>query len=101
MSPSEVRACYQLYAAHRMSHEICAFPATIPALNNAAEPDNDLAMLLLRLHTGFKGLAGALGQGNPDDDLLHVPTTYSRVGLFRKMLSLAARLQRNWTPASW
>jgi hypothetical protein len=98
MSPGEVRACYQLYAAHRMSREICTFHATIRVTNDVAEPD-DLAMVL-RLHRGFDGLAGALGHGNSNDDLSHVPATHSRVGLLRKMLvSLATRLERSWTPA--
>ena len=94
MSPSEVRACYQLYAAHRKSREMCAFPATSRAINDVAELDN-LAMLL-RLQDGFEGLASALGLGDPSDDLLHAPATHSRVDPFRKMLiSIAARIQRN------
>jgi hypothetical protein len=42
MTPDEIRACYRLYAAHRKSHEICAFPGTIPAASNAGNSD-DLA----------------------------------------------------------
>jgi hypothetical protein len=57
MTPGEIRACYRLYAAHRMSHEICAFPRTIPAMNSPGDPD-ELAVLL-RLHTG---LAREIGQ---------------------------------------
>ena len=58
MTPDEIRACYQLYAAHRKSHEICTFPGTILATSNAGDL-NDLAVLL-RLHSGH---------GNPNDDL--------------------------------
>jgi hypothetical protein len=57
MTPGEIRACYRLYAAHRVSHEICAFPGTIPAMNSNGAPD-ELAVLL-RLHTG---LAREIGQ---------------------------------------
>jgi len=45
MTPGEIRACYRLYAAHRKSHEICAFPGTIPAASNAGNLD-DLAVFL-------------------------------------------------------
>jgi hypothetical protein len=52
MTPGEIRACYRLYAAHRKSHEICAFPGIIPATSNAGDSD-DFAVLL-RLHTGLE-----------------------------------------------
>ncbi len=48
MTPGEIRACYRLYAAHRVSYEICTFPKTIPVTINGGEPD-DLAVLL-RVH---------------------------------------------------
>jgi len=51
MTPDEIRACYRLYAAHRMSHEICAFPRTIQVMNSPSDPD----AVLLRLHTGLIG----------------------------------------------
>jgi hypothetical protein len=57
MTPGEIRACHRLYAAHRMSREICAFPRTIPGMNGPGDPD-ELAVLL-RLHTG---LAREIGQ---------------------------------------
>jgi hypothetical protein len=67
MTPGEIRACYQLYAAHRKSHEICALPCAIPATSNTEDSD-DLAVLL-RLHTGLKGLARDIGHGDSNDDL--------------------------------
>jgi hypothetical protein len=83
MTPGEIRACYRLYAAHRKSHEICAFPGTIPATSNAGDLD-DLADWL-RLHTGLEGLARDIGQGDPNDDLR--PAVAGRVGHLRKMLA--------------
>ena len=89
MTPGEIRACYRLYAAHRRSHEICTFPATIPVMNNAGDPD-DLAVLL-RLHSGLEGLAREIAQGDPNDHLC--PSAAGHVGHSRKMLlSLAAQL---------
>jgi hypothetical protein len=67
MTPGEIRACYQLYAAHRKSHEICAFPRAIPATSNTEDSD-DLA-ILLRLHIGLERLASDIGHGDPNDDL--------------------------------
>ena len=67
MTPDEIRACYQLYAAHRKSHEICTFPGTILATSTAGDL-NDLAVLL-RLHSGLEGLARDIGHGDPNDDL--------------------------------
>jgi hypothetical protein len=83
MSPGEIRACYRLYAAHRKSHEICAFPGTIPATSNP-EYSDDLAVLL-RLHTGLEGLARYIGDGDPNDDLR--PALARPVGHLRKMLA--------------
>jgi hypothetical protein len=71
MTPGEIRACYRLYAAHRKSHEICAFPRTIPATSNA-EVSDGLAVLL-RLHTGLEGLARDIGHGDLNDDLRPAP----------------------------
>ena len=89
MTPSEIRACYRLYAAHRKSHEICTFPETISAMNDAGGSD-DLAVLL-RLHTGLEGLTRDIGHGNPNDDLR--PARAGPVGHMRKMLaSFAAQL---------
>jgi len=67
MTPGEIRACYRLYAAHRKSHEICAFPGTIPAASNAGNLD-DLAVLL-RLQTGLEELVRDIGHRDPNDDL--------------------------------
>ena len=89
MTPGEIGACYRLYAAHRKSHEICAFPSTIPAASNAGNSD-DLAVLL-RLHIGLDGLARDIGHGDPNDDLR--PALAKPVGHLRKMLaSFAAQL---------
>src|SRR6516165_3327871 len=89
MTPGEIRACYQLYAAHRKSHEICAFPRAIPATSNTEDSD-DLAVLL-RLHTGLEGLAREIVQGDPNDHLC--PSAAGHVGHLRKMLaSFAAQL---------
>jgi hypothetical protein len=83
MTPGEIKACYRLYAAHRKSHEICAFPGTIPATRNAGDSD-DLAVLL-RLHTGLEGLARDISHGDPNDDLR--PTVVGQVGHLRKILA--------------
>ena len=89
MTPDEVRACYRLYAAHRVSHEICAFPETIPVMNSAGEPDGLAA--LLRAQTNLEGVARELGQGDPNDDLR--PVAPGRVDHLGKMLaSFAAQL---------
>jgi hypothetical protein len=90
MSPGEIRACYRLYAAHRRSHEICTFAGTIPAMNNAGDPDDPAD--LLRLYAGLEGLAREIGHGDPNDDLRH-PAVAGHVGQLRKMLaSFAAQL---------
>ena len=87
MSPGEIRACYRLYAAHRKSHEICAFPGTIPATSNAGNSD-DLAFLL-RLQTGLE--VRDIGHRDPNDDLR--PALTRSLGHWRKMLaSFAAQL---------
>jgi hypothetical protein len=89
MTPDEIRACYRLYAAHRKSHEICAFPRAIPATSNTEDSD-DLA-ILLRLHIGLERLASDIGHGDPNDDLR--PALAKPVGHLRKMLaSFAAQL---------
>ena len=82
MSPGEIRACYRLYAAHRRSHKICAFPEAILA-NDVGAPAE---LAALRLHTGLEGLAREVGHCDPNDDFGHF-------GHLRKMLaSLAAQL---------
>ena len=84
MTPDEIRACYQLYAAHRKSHEICTFPGTILATSNAGDL-NDLAVLL-RLHSGLEGLARDIGHGDPNDGpalagpVLHLRKTLTSFG---------------------
>ena len=83
MTPGEIRACYQLYAAHRKSHEICAFPRAIPATSNTEDSD-DLAVLL-RLHSGLEGLARDIGHGDPNDDLR--PALAGSVHHLRKTLA--------------
>ena len=89
MTPGEIRACYRLYAAHRKSHEICAFPGTIPAASNAGNSD-DLAVLL-RLQTHLEELARDIGYRDPNDDLR--PALPRPLNHFRKMLvSFAAQL---------
>jgi hypothetical protein len=89
MSPGEIRACYRLYAAHHRSHEICTFAGTIPAMNNAGDPDDPAD--LLRLHVGLEELC-EIGSGDPNDALRPVISTRN-VGHLRKMLaSFAAQL---------
>jgi hypothetical protein len=89
MSPGEIRACYRLYADHRRSHQICAFPETILAMNGAGGP-GELG-ILLRLHTGLEGLAREIAQGDPNDHLC--PSAAGHVGHLRKMFaSFAAHL---------
>ncbi len=83
MTPGEIRACYRLYAAHRMSHEICTFPETIPVTINGGEPD-DLAVLL-RVHTGFEGLSHQIGQDDRNDALC--PTAAGHIGHLRKIVT--------------
>jgi len=88
MSPGEIRVCYRLYAAHRKSHDICAFPKAILAMNAVGAP---AALAVLRLQ-GLEGLAREVGQGDPNDDL-RCPAVVGRSGHLRKMLaSFAAQL---------
>ena len=88
MSPGEIRACYRLYAAHRKSREICTFAGTIPAMNNAGDPDDPAD--LLRLHAGLEG-PREIGHGHPNDDSR--PAVARHVGHLRKMLvSFAGQL---------
>jgi hypothetical protein len=77
MTPGKISACYRLYAAHRKSHEICTFTATVIA--------GDLGdhAVLLRLHTG--GLARDIGHDDPNDDLR--PALTGHVGHLGKMLA--------------
>ena len=73
MSPAEIRACYRLYAAHRGSHEICAFPKAILAMNAVGAP---AALAVLRLQTGLEGLARDVRHCDPNDDLRRPETTF-------------------------
>jgi hypothetical protein len=83
MTPGEIRACYRLYAANRVSHEICTFPKTSRVMSNAGDP-GDLAVLL-HLHSPLDGLAREIGQGNRNDDLC--PAATGHIGQLRKMLA--------------
>jgi hypothetical protein len=88
MSPGEITACYRLYAAHRRSNEICAFPEAILAIHDVGA-STELAVLL-RLHTGLEGLRHGIGHGDPKDDLR--PAVVGHFGHLRKILaSLAAQ----------
>ena len=88
MSPGEIAACYQLYAAYRRSNEICAFPKAILAMNDVGA-SAELAVLF-RLHTGLEGLRREIGHGEPKDDLR--PAVVGPFGHLRKILaSLAAQ----------
>ena len=88
MSPGEITACYRLYAVHRRSNEICAFPEAILAMNDVGA-SAELAVLL-RLHTGLEGLRHEIGHGDPKDDLR--PAVVGHFGHLRKILaSLAAQ----------
>jgi hypothetical protein len=88
MSPGEITACYRLYAAHRRSNEICAFPEAVVAMNTVGA-SAELGVLL-RLHTGLEGLRHEIGHGDPKDDLR--PAVVGHFGHLRKILaSLAAQ----------
>jgi hypothetical protein len=88
MSPGEITACYRLYAVHRRSNEICAFPKAILAMNDVGA-SAELAVLL-RLHTGLEGLRHEIGHGDPKDDLR--PAVVGHFGHLRRILaSLAAQ----------
>ena len=82
MSPGEIRACYRLYAAHRKSHEICAFPEAILA-NDVGTP---VELAALRLHTGLEGLVREVGQSDPNDDL-RCPAVVGHFGHLRRLLA--------------
>ena len=87
MSPGEITACYRLYAVHRRSNEICAFPKAIPAMSDVGV-SAELAVLLR--HTGLEGLRHEIGHGDPKDDLR--PAVVGHFGHLRKILaSLAAQ----------
>ena len=86
MTPGEIRACYRLYAAHRKSHEICAFPSTIAAASNAGNLD-DLDVLL-RQQTDLEELVRDIGHRDANDDLR--PALTRSLGHWRKMLALFA-----------
>ena len=89
MSPGEITACYRLYAVHRKSNEICAFPEAILAMNDVGA-SAELAVLL-RLHTGLEGLRHEIGHGESKDDL--PPVVVGHFGDLRKILaSLAAQV---------
>jgi hypothetical protein len=88
MSPGEITACYRLYAVHRRSNEICAFPEAILAMNDVGA-SAELAVLL-RLHPGLEGLRHETGDGDPKDDLR--PAVVRHFDHLRKILaSLAAQ----------
>ena len=88
MSPGEITACYRLYAVHRRSNEICAFPKAILAMNDVGA-SAELAVLL-GLQTGLEGLRHEIGHGDPKDDLR--PAVVGHFGHLRKILaSLAAQ----------
>ena len=88
MSPGEITACYRLYAVHRRSNEICAFPKAILAMNDVGA-SAELAVLL-RLQIGLEGLRHEIGHGDPKDDLR--PAVVGHFGHLRKILaSLAAQ----------
>ena len=63
MSPGEIRACNRLYAAHRMSNEICAFSEAILAMSDVGA-SAELAVLA-RLNTGLEGLRHEMGHVDP------------------------------------
>jgi hypothetical protein len=88
MSPGEIAACYRLYAAHRRSNEICAFPEAILAMDDVGA-SAELAVLL-RLHSGLEGLQHEISHGDPKDDLR--PAVVGHFGRLRKIrASLAAQ----------
>src|SRR5262249_555889 len=83
MSPGEITACYRLYAVHRKSNEICAFPKAILTMNDVGAPA-ELAVLL-RLHAGLEGLRHEIGHGDPQEALL--PAVVGHFGHLRKILA--------------
>ena len=88
MSPGEITACYRLYAVHRRSNEICAFPKAILAMNDVGASAEHA--VLLRLHTGLEGLGHEIGHADPKNNLR--PAIVGHFGHLRKILaSLAAQ----------
>ena len=86
MSPGEITACYRLYAVHRRSNEICAFPEAILAMNNVGASAEHA--VLLRLHTGLEGLRHEIAHADPKDNLR--PAVAGHFGVLRKILALLA-----------
>jgi hypothetical protein len=88
MTSGKIRACIDCYAAHRKSHEICAFTEAILA-NHLGAPAE---LATLRLHTALEGLAREVGHSDPNDDL-RCPAVVGHSAHLRKMLtSFAAQL---------
>ena len=88
MSPGEITACYRLYAAHRRSSQICAFPEAILAMNDVGA-STDVAFLL-RVHTDLEGLRHEIDHGDLKGDLSSAVSEH--FGHLRKILaSLAAQ----------
>jgi hypothetical protein len=81
MSPGEITACYRLYAAHRTSNEICAFPKVILVMNDVGA-SAELAVLR-PLPVGLEGLRHEIGRGDPKDDLR--PAVVGYFGRLRKI----------------
>jgi len=67
MSPGEIAACYRLYAAHRRSSQICAFPEAILAINDVGA-SADVAVLL-PVRTDLEALRCEIDHGDLKDDL--------------------------------
>ena len=88
MSPGEITACYRLYAVHRRSNEICAFPKAILAMNDVGASAELAVFLCLQIR--LEGLRHEIGHGDPKDDLR--PAVVGHFGHLRKILaSLAAQ----------
>ena len=83
MSPGDIRACYRLYAAHRRSNEICAFPKAILAMNDVGASAEHA--VLLRLHTGLEGLRHEIAHAEPKDNLR--PAVVGHFGHLRRLLA--------------
>jgi|SRR5215472_13831648 len=83
MSPGEITACYRLYAVHRRSSEVCAFPEAILAMNDVGA-SAELAVVL-RLDIGLEGLRHETGHGDPKNDLR--PAVVRHFGHLRKTLA--------------
>ena len=88
MSPGEIAACYRLYAVHRRSNEICAFPEAILAMDDVGA-SAELAVMS-RLNGGLEGPRHEIGHGDPKNDLR--PAVVGHFGRLRMIrASLAAR----------